>query len=135
MKRWLSFLLCTVLAMTLAGCGGNIKNVTREPAESELYTAQDIEQAMDEALDYFHRNFKGCTMTRIYYVGDDRQDAFDEWAETCGCDEAIILESDFQVDSSGGDGSLKPDSTYTRWQWILARDKGGSWKHKDHGYG
>ena len=35
----------------------------------------------------------------------------------------------------GGDGSLNPNDTYTGWQWILARNKGGKWKHKDHGYG
>ena len=34
----------------------------------------------------------------------------------------------------GGDGSFNPNSTYTGWNWILARDQGGKWSHVDHGY-
>ena len=49
-------------------------------------------------------------------------------------DEVIVLISSFDVDSSGGDGSLNPNSTYTRWSWILVRNKNGKWKHVDHGY-
>ena len=40
----------------------------------------------------------------------------------------------FDVDSSGGDGSLNPDSTYDNWMWILVRNKDGEWKHVDHGF-
>lgn len=36
---------------------------------------------------------------------------------------------------AGGDVSLNPNSTYTRWEWILVRSNGGSWRHVDHGYG
>lgn len=51
-----------------------------------------------------------------------------------GADEVIILESSFETDGKGGDGSLNPNDTYTGWQWILARDNNGKWQHKDHGY-
>ena len=40
----------------------------------------------------------------------------------------------FDVDSSGGDGSLNPNSTYSDWKWILVRTNGGHWQHVDHGY-
>ena len=49
-------------------------------------------------------------------------------------DEVIVLVSSFDVGKSGGDGSLNPDSTYTKWKWILVRNKSGSWRHVDHGY-
>ena len=42
--------------------------------------------------------------------------------------------SSFDVDSSGGDGSLNPNSTYNDWKWILVRTNGGQWQHVDHGY-
>lgn len=42
--------------------------------------------------------------------------------------------SSFDVDSSGGDGSLNPNSTYNDWKWILVRTNGGKWQHVDHGY-
>ena len=43
--------------------------------------------------------------------------------------------SSFDVDETGGDGSLNPNSTYDGWCWILVRNTGGRWKHVDHGYG
>lgn len=46
----------------------------------------------------------------------------------------MVLLSSFDVDSSGGDGSLNPNSTYDNWMWILVRTKDGQWKHVDHGY-
>ncbi|MCC3868520.1 hypothetical protein K0039_09925 [Terrisporobacter mayombei] len=59
----------------------------------------------------------------------------DEWAKQYNSDEAIILLSNFDVDSSGGDGSLDPNSTYTDWQWILVRDRENSkWTLKTWGY-
>ena len=104
------------------------------PIESEVYTQEDYERACSAAFRYF-KGFRGCTMTRIRYAGDDELDAMKEWAKEYGADEVIILESDFTTDDKGGDGSLDPNSTYTDWMWILARDKNGRWKHKDHGYG
>lgn len=47
---------------------------------------------------------------------------------------SIALLSSFDVDSSGGDGSLNPNSTYNDWKWILVRTNGGQWQHVDHGY-
>ena len=52
-----------------------------------------------------------------------------------GGDELIVLLSSFDVDASGGDGSLNPNETYSNWNWILVRDSGGQWRHADHGYG
>lgn len=37
-------------------------------------------------------------------------------------DEVIVLLSPFYVDSSGGDCSLNPNSTYDDWGWILVRN-------------
>ena len=39
-----------------------------------------------------------------------------------GGDEAIVLTSTFDVDGSGGDGSLNPNSTYKDWIWLLVRN-------------
>lgn len=46
----------------------------------------------------------------------------------------LFLTSTFDVDGSGGDGSLNPNSTYKDWIWLLVRNKQGEWKHVDHGY-
>ena len=83
---------------------------------------------------YFEKNFEGCTLTEITYLGDDKLDDWQEFAERNNADDVMVLVSSFNVDASGGDGSLNPNSTYTNWKWILVRTNGGKWEHVDHGY-
>ena len=82
----------------------------------------------------FKSDWKGCTLTEIYYAGDDCTKDHKDWADRNNADEVIVLLSSFDVDSSGGDGSLNPNSTYSDWKWILVRTDGGKWQHVDHGY-
>jgi hypothetical protein len=43
--------------------------------------------------------------------------------------------SNFDVDSSGGDGSLNANSTYSKWNWILIRhSKTSKWQVYDWGF-
>ena len=137
-KRFMLLLAALALVLALAGCGGgnvdNVQIVEWEP--SEIYSDADIEAAFRTVESYFKREFKGCTLTQLYYVGDDQADEFARIAEQYDSDvEAIVIGSSFDVDSSGGDGSLSPNYTYTRWQWVLVRSNGGAWRHVDHGYG
>ena len=101
---------------------------------SEIYSADDINSAVDTIEKEFDANWNGCTLTEIYYAGDDYCTDFQEFADRNNADEVIVLLSSFDVDSSGGDGSLNPNSTYNNWNWILVRTKGGKWQHIDHGY-
>ncbi len=134
MKKVTAIFLTLSMLFILTSCGGNIKNVTINEVSSNIYSKKDIENAIDTTLKYFKKNFKGCTLTEISYIGDELSDEFEEWQKQYQKDEVIILISSFDVDSTGGDGSLNPNSTYKRWQWILARDKGKNWVHMDHGY-
>ena len=131
-------LLCisAIMVLSICSCSGTGKTDDCKiiPIESDIYTQEDYEEACQVVFDYF-KGFKGCNMTEIKYAGDEDADAMKEWAKEYGADEVIILESSFDTDSKGGDGSLNPNDTYTGWQWILARDKDGKWQHKDHGYG
>lgn len=124
-------LLCV---MSLVGCGGNAKNVKITEYTSEKYSNDEIKDAIDIAIDYFTKEFEGCTLTEITYLGDDENDDWQEFADRNNATDVIVLVSSFDVDASGGDGSLNPNSTYTNWKWILVRTDGGKWKHVDHGY-
>ncbi|MCD8254129.1 MAG: hypothetical protein LUC36_01090 [Oscillospiraceae bacterium] len=127
-------LLLLLMLIALTGCGGNVDNVQiSDWKPSEIYSDDDIEAAFKAVKDYFSQEFDGCTLTQLYYPGDSYADEFNEWAERYGSDEAIVILSSFDVDSSGGDGSLNPNSTYTDWKWVLIRS-GGGWEHADHGY-
>ena len=135
MRRYIA-ILCTVLCLlSLTACGGgDVSEVGIREFTSEIYTDKEVEFAINEILRYFKKNFDGCTLREITYAGDEKTQAHAEWAERHNADDVIVLTSTFDVDSSGGDGSLNPDSTYNRWMWILVRDGNGRWKHVDHGY-
>ena len=102
---------------------------------SDIYTDADIQAAMDTVMTYFETEFQGCTLTQLRYPGDASADLFTEWAQEYEADEAIVLYSSFDADTSGGDGSLEPNTTYDDFQWILVRDNGGTWEVKTYGYG
>lgn len=134
MKKIINSFMCLVLVLSLCACGGNMKNVETLEADSELYSQEEIASAIETISKEFSKEWKGCTLTEIYYAGDDTSKEYWDWADRHDADEVIVLLSSFDVDSSGGDGSLNPNSTYDGWMWILVRTDGGSWKHVDHGY-
>ena len=133
MKK-LTLVLALICVIGLVACGGNVKNVKITDYSSEIYSDAEIENAIDVAIDYFEKNFEGCTLTEITYLGDDKLDNWQEFAERNNADDVIVLVSSFNVGASGGDGSLNPNSTYTNWKWVLVRTNGGKWEHVDHGY-
>ena len=108
-------------------------DIVEKEVTSNIYSYDDITSAINTVIDYFNENFKGCTLKEIYYAGDN-ENYFKEILQQYGGDEAIVLISTFDVDGSGGDGSLNPNSTYKDWIWLLVRNKQGEWKHVDHGY-
>ena len=134
MKKLIVLVLTLVCVFCLVACDGNVKNVENTDYSSEIYSDDEIEDAIDVAIDYFKKNFEGCTLTGITYLGDDKQDEWQEFADRNNATDVIVLVSSFDVDASGGDGSLNPNSTYTDWKWILVRTNGGKWEHVDHGY-
>ena len=134
MKKLIAVALALVCVFNLAACGGNVNHAKITDYTSEIYTDAEIERAIDVAIRYFRKNFEGCTLTEITYLGDDQLDGWQEFAERNHADDVIVLVSTFDVGASGGDGSLNPNSTYTNWKWILARTNGGTWEHIDHGY-
>ncbi|MFY9173753.1 MAG: hypothetical protein WAO24_00180 [Peptococcia bacterium] len=111
-----------------------MKNVKVTDKESKMYTSNDINSAIETIKKEFQKDWKGCTLKEIYYAGDDISKDHQDWADRNDADEVMVLLSSFDVDSSGGDGSLNPNSTYDNWMWILVRTKDGQWKHVDHGY-
>lgn len=134
MRKYLLFVLSCLCLLLLIGCAGKTGEVTVQEFTSDVYTQEEIESAIEVTKTYFKLHFRGCTLTEISYAGDEYSQDYMDWADRNDADDVIILISSFDVGSSGGDGSLNPNSTYSNWNWILVRDKGGKWKHVDHGY-
>ncbi len=134
MKKLYMLALMLVFMLGLTSCGGNVDNVQIMDYTSQIFTDAEIRSAIDVTIDYFKKEFEGCTLTQITYLGDDQIGSWQDYLNRYDADDVIVLVSSFDVDASGGDGSLNPNSTYNNWKWILIRNDGKNWKHVDHGY-
>ena len=134
MKKLISLTLTLVCIFCLSSCSGNVTGVKIIDCDSEIYSDSEIESAIYVTLDYFRKEFDGCNLTEITYIGDENLEGWQEFAERNNADDVIVLVSTFKVGKFGADGSLNPDSTYTGWKWILTRTENGKWEHVDHGY-
>ena len=137
MKKLTAFMSSLLLiALILTGCfGGDVSGVKRIVGDSEIYGGGEIRMAMEKVITLFDREFDGCTLLELEYSEAISGKSGPEWAQQYGADEAIVLYSVFDVDASGGDGSLNPNSTYSNWQWILTRNEGKDWVLRTWGYG
>ena len=111
-----------------------MKRIKTHEVKSNIYTKEDIAEAIETITKEFKKEWKGCTLKEISYAGDDASKYHQDWADRNNADEVIVLTSTFKVGSFGADGSLNPNSTYENWDWILVRTAGGQWEHVDHGY-
>ena len=127
-------IILSVLLVFCSACGGKVSDVKTHEVSSQLYSQAEIEAAMDVIKREFRRNWDGCTLTELFYAGDEDSKNSQGWADKYDADEAIVLISSFDVDSSGPEKWLNPNYTYTEWHWILVRTAGGRWQHVSHGY-
>ena len=136
LRLWILLILIALAGMFSQRLlvGGDVSRVQRLIGESSLYSQAEIEQMMDTVESAFRREFKGCTLTELEYDEEFSSKQSGDWAEQCQADEAVVLTSSFDVDGSGGDGSLNPNSTYSKWMWVLTRNEGGDWKMQTWGY-
>lgn len=131
-KKYLVLLLALVLLLTACG-GGDVRGHGRHIGTCEMHKKAEIADAMDEVEAFFKKNYDGCKLILLEYDEEKTADKASGWTDQYG-QEAIVLLSDFEVDESGGDGSLNPGQTYRNYQWILVKTFFG-WKLKDWGYG
>ena len=97
------------------------------------HTQEEIAAAIDAIKKEFESKWKGCTLKEIYYAGIGVSRQHQDWADRNNADDVIVLLSSFET-GSYADPSLKPNSTYDNYMWILVRTDGGEWIHVDHGY-
>lgn len=147
MKKLLSF-LCLFSVMfsmmfSLVACKqvGKTNHVAVNIEKSDKFSEEEINDAINCVKKKF-KDFDGCNLTKLWYDEEKSNRFIGGYLENgkgsvngAKAEDVIVLLSDFEVDSSGGDGSLNPNSTYTGWNWILIRDsKTGNWKVDDWGY-
>lgn len=144
MKKNKIFLIIFVILILIAGLvgeifivlnsiKGKISEVNIIKKESALYSQNDINNAIDIILDYFSKNFDGCNLKEISYIGDEQNKNYQDWANRYNKEEVIVLISSFETNSSCK-GTFNPNSGYSNYNWILVRDRNGRWECIDQGY-
>jgi hypothetical protein len=108
--------------------------------DSVKFSEEEIGEAIELVKNDFA--FPGSILTKICY-DEEKSDKFSKLYLEYGngsvndakAENVIVLLSNFDVDDSGDDSSLNPNSTYENFQWILIRgDKESDWVINDRGY-
>lgn len=143
MKKVLFYLFLILMVFSLMACkqAGKTNKVVVSSGESVKFSNTEVNSAIDCVKEKF-KDFEGCNLTKLWY-DEERSNSIIEGYLSNGkgsvnsvkIENVIILLSNFDVDSSGGDGGFNPNSTYSNWNWILIRDsKTGNWRVDDWGY-
>lgn len=143
MKRVVSSLCLILVMFSLAACKqvGKTNNAMVSIGKSNKFSEKEINNAINCVKKKF-KYFKGCNLTKLWY-DEEKSNNFIEGYMKGGrgsingvkAENVIVLLSNFDVDASGGDGSLNPNSTYHNWNWILIRNsKTSNWRIDDWGY-
>lgn len=142
MKRVILLIIMLVLAISLVACKEDIQkdDVITDAGKSTKFNEKEINEAIGTVKNEF--DFEGCTLKKVWYEQENSDYATSGYLGSgrgsingVKPENVIVLFTEFDVDSSGGDGSFEPDSTYDDWQFILIRDDvKDDWKIDDWGY-
>lgn len=142
MKKILIGFCYALSVFSLVACNkGNIsKDISIEISESTKFSKDEIESAIENVKSNF--SFDGATLTKVWYEEEKSDYLVDAYMEnglglTNGVEEenVIVILSNFDVDDSGNNPVLTPNTTYSDYQWILIRDsEKAEWKIDDFGY-
>ena len=136
-KIVIGIMICVLVALRLCSCGskgGVVNNAQTHEVDSEVFTQQDIDSAMEVIKNEFTKGWEGCTLKEIYYAGDETTAQYRDWADRNNAEEVIVLLSTFETGTPAGNSGLNSNQVYEGWNWILVRNAGGQWQHVDHGY-
>ncbi|WP_243128337.1 DUF4829 domain-containing protein [Clostridium chromiireducens] len=143
MRKVVSFLclILVVVSFVVYKQVGKTDNVVVSIGATDKFSENELNDAVN-CVEKSFKSYKGCTLTKLWY-DEKKSDQFIEGYLKNGRgsvngvkpENVIVLLSNFDVDPSGGDGSLNPNSTYDNYNWILIRgSKMDNWKVDDRGY-
>lgn len=142
MKKTILLIIVVLLATSLVACKENIQenDVITDAGKSTKFNEKEVNEAIDTVKNEF--DFEGCTLKKVWYEQEKSDYAASGYLGTgkgsingVKPENVIVLFTQFDVDSLGGDGSFEPDSIYDDWQFILIRDDiKDDWEIDDWGY-
>lgn len=148
MKRFLKLIASAtallVFVLAFAACGKtNVSDAKIDYGNSAVYSEEDMDEAIELIKKEFSAHMTGVKkLKNIRYASDectDREyiDWMNELREANDTSknpftQHICFLTDFTT--SDNTTSLNTNSTYTDWQWHLARTDGGNWVCMTSGY-
>lgn len=142
MKKVILFIGVMLLSFSLVACKqkNNVADVVEDHEELPDFKKEEIEKAKNTVKENF--DFEGCTLKKVWYDEEKSKYVIGAYLETgkgsingVEPENVIVVFTEFDVDSAGGDRSFEPNSTYTDWQFILIRDdKEDDWEIDTWGY-
>lgn len=143
MKKTIFSLLLIIVLITIVIYSqyGKVTNVQVSIEDSMKFSEEEINEAVIAVKRKF-KDFQGSELTELWYSENKSNELTNEYmnygkGSSNGITEenVIVLLSNFEVNSRGGDGSFEPNSTYSDWKWILVRDNDSdNWRVDDWGY-
>lgn len=129
MKKVFIFVIA-IIVLCFSGCGTDF-SVRKNVGDSEIFSKEDIEEAMDIVREEIKKS-EGYVLLELKYEEDFCKKQMKYYKERYGTDEVIVLRSKFFV-SKETEGALEKGEI-AKWSWILARNIGEEWELKDAGY-
>ena len=121
--------------LSLSSCSHGVVSFVKIPEfSSEVYSDEDIEAAINIVKQTFAEIEDLWTLLELSYIGDERLDSYQDWADRNDADEVIVILSDFYVSIFSDSPTMNTGSEYQGWGWILVRNEGEAWRIVDKGY-
>lgn len=143
MKKVISSFIIILIVFSVVGCNrmGKTKDASITIGKSVKFSEKEIDDAVQCVKESF-KSYRECTLTNLWYDENKSNTYVGDYLEYGGGTEngstkenSIVLLSNFNVDSLGGDGSFEPNSTTDDYQWVLVRDsKTSKWEVIESGY-
>jgi hypothetical protein len=135
MIKLFAAVLLLASACLSAGCQNSLQaGINISKGQSEKFSSEEIDSAIDCVIAEFNENFKGNTMTDIWY-DEEKSNTLGRNYSAYGENNVIILLSNIKSGGSDVCGGFDPNQTYSDFNWILVRDsKDDAWKVKTSGY-
>lgn len=113
---------------------GNIDNLKVTLGNSDLYTKDELQSAVDYILGKFQVDFIDCVMTELNYDEAFSLSQCQVWADQYNADEAIVFTCTFNTTENYQELVMEPGQVCEGYNWILTRNEGEGWTLQTWGY-
>lgn len=138
MKKTILIILSFIVMILSVSCTQTKSKTDNYYFRSEVYTDDEIRDAMKTVEKDFYKNGYCLENLKLYYKGDDKNE-WDEVLKNNRGEMAIVLYSTFTNGKITKECEKLivdpiPNKNYPDWSWSLVKDKDTDWKIVSGGY-